>query len=658
MLEQRHYTMLHADSAISDEVIESRGYRTIPDRAELTGLGDFSPFPPVPGLLLPLCHVDGTNGTYIYRPDSPACYDNKKKGKLPDGTYPQEVRKYIIPKGWAMRVDCPPVCQPRLGDPAIPLWITEGQKKADALASTGECAIALLGVWNFKGKNAHDGSTVLADFDHIAWKATDGAGREVYIVFDSDMAEKPQVMAAAKRLTPILRNRGANVEIVLLPPREDGGKQGVDDYLAAGGTIADLLHLANIAKAAHAAEGTTKRLKSGDYIKVFQELGLRFAMNEMDDSVEVNGLRMTDARRCVILTALMDKGITRKQDAEIVWTKVAHDNRYHPIQAKLEALAREWDGYTWIDKLATYFDNPDDMLATYLTRWLVGCVAKVFEHGQNSMIVIDGPQGIGKSYLFEWLAMVFGEVYLCKKAIRPDNKDDELAAIRKFVWLNDELGATTRRQDVEALKSFVTSIFHTVRPPYGRDTITKPQLANFCATINGAGGFLTDRTGNRRFMVCRVEFINWDYAKNINPAQVWAEAVNLYKQGEPWRLTTEEAKAQEALNQGYLTENPVEELVKRLYRLHPGRQDYWQFTSDIIERLRENGAGNNPNQIAKDLGVFLAANGHESSTRRLPNSGSRARGWYGLEPVPTDMEESQEAREKHKDVTFSALRKD
>ena len=53
-----------------------------------------------------------------------------------------------------MRVDCPPRCRPGLADPAVPLWITEGQKKADALASRGLCAIALLGVWNWRGTNA------------------------------------------------------------------------------------------------------------------------------------------------------------------------------------------------------------------------------------------------------------------------------------------------------------------------------------------------------------------------------------------------------------------------------------------------------------------------------------------------------------------------
>ena len=54
--------------------------------------------------------------------------------------------KYEMPKDSGIRLDCPPMCQPQLADPRVPLWITEGQKKADALASRGLCAVALLGV--------------------------------------------------------------------------------------------------------------------------------------------------------------------------------------------------------------------------------------------------------------------------------------------------------------------------------------------------------------------------------------------------------------------------------------------------------------------------------------------------------------------------------
>src|SRR5262245_46629081 len=119
-LSEKHFLMLHDESGISSEVIEARGYRTITDPQDLADIG-FSPCQrSVPGLLLPLHTTDGSQTFCVYRPDNP----RKREGKIV---------KYEIPAKHGMRVDCPPSCRARLADPKIPLWVTEGQKKADAL---------------------------------------------------------------------------------------------------------------------------------------------------------------------------------------------------------------------------------------------------------------------------------------------------------------------------------------------------------------------------------------------------------------------------------------------------------------------------------------------------------------------------------------------
>ena len=68
----------------------------------------------------------------------------------------------------ASRIDCNPAAQPQVGDPSIPLWAIEGVGKGDALVSRGLYALALMGVWGFKGKNSFGGTTVLADLDAVA----------------------------------------------------------------------------------------------------------------------------------------------------------------------------------------------------------------------------------------------------------------------------------------------------------------------------------------------------------------------------------------------------------------------------------------------------------------------------------------------------------
>lgn len=236
LLAEKHLAMLR-DSAISDAVIAARGYRTVTNESELTALGFARAQCRVPALLLPIHCTDGSNGRYVLRPDNPRVIEDKRK-KNPDGTFHCHVLKYEFPKGDAMRVDCPPACRAQLANPQVRLWITEGQKKADALVSAGECSIALLGVWNFKGKNEFGGTTLLADFDFIALD-----GRDVRIVFDSDMTRNPNVRAAMERLKVHLQRKKAHVSAVYLPSAPDGSKQGVDDFLAKGNTIAGLENL-------------------------------------------------------------------------------------------------------------------------------------------------------------------------------------------------------------------------------------------------------------------------------------------------------------------------------------------------------------------------------------------------------------------------------
>ncbi|MBN2099779.1 MAG: DUF3854 domain-containing protein, partial [Dehalococcoidia bacterium] len=219
ILSQSHQEVLRGGSGISDEVIAERGYRTIS-----AGQGKeygFAPGQCRSGLLMPVWAPDGTNPLCVLRPDRPRLGVGGK------------ALKYEMPRGQSVRLDCPPRCKSMMADPNITLWVTEGIKKSDALATHGLCAIALLGVWNFKGTNDKGGVTVLADFDCVALN-----GRQVNICFDSDVMTKPQVRAALDRLTEHLQRRGAHVTAVYLP-QSNGAKVGVDDYLLTH-SVADL----------------------------------------------------------------------------------------------------------------------------------------------------------------------------------------------------------------------------------------------------------------------------------------------------------------------------------------------------------------------------------------------------------------------------------
>ena len=209
--------------AVADEVAAERGYRSATKRSELERLGFGRTQQLVPSLVIPICSVRGEVESYQLRPDNPRM---NKKGKA---------RKYEMRSGSRMLLDVHPRLGRPYGDgevaliagPAIPLFITEGIPKADAGISIGLCCIALLGVWNFRGSNAAGGKTALADWESVALN-----GRSVYIAFDSDVMEKPEVYDALARLKPFLESRKANVKLIYLPNRENGQKLGLDDYIA------------------------------------------------------------------------------------------------------------------------------------------------------------------------------------------------------------------------------------------------------------------------------------------------------------------------------------------------------------------------------------------------------------------------------------------
>jgi hypothetical protein len=218
-----------ADRAVALVVAAERGYSSTVLPGALREMGfSVAVSRLVPGLLIPLRDVQGNVRYHQYRPDKPRNRDGKPV-------------KYETPAGTRLVLDVPPRVLARLGDPVPPLFVTEGPVKADAAVSAGWACIGMTGVWGWRGTNHRGGKTVLPDWDYVALN-----GRTVYLVPDSDVATNPAVAAAVSRLGVVLGSRDANVRYVYLPTGADGGKTGLDDWLAQHGPDMDgLLALAS-----------------------------------------------------------------------------------------------------------------------------------------------------------------------------------------------------------------------------------------------------------------------------------------------------------------------------------------------------------------------------------------------------------------------------
>lgn len=213
-----------AGSAIGEDVAAERGYVSVDTKRRLDSAGFKHYQQRTPGLLIPVHDTSGAVALWQYRPDSPRANGSGKPVK------------YETPGGSRMVLDVPPRIRGQLGDPKVPLWVTEGVKKADAAVSAGLCCVALLGVWNWKGTNTLGGRTALPEFHDIAWND----GRRVYVAYDSDVMTNPNVHTALADIGDYLTDKGADVRYVYLPADGDA-KVGLDDYLAAGGSIDALI---------------------------------------------------------------------------------------------------------------------------------------------------------------------------------------------------------------------------------------------------------------------------------------------------------------------------------------------------------------------------------------------------------------------------------
>jgi len=240
--------------AISPDIAHERGYVRIQSERQLSAYTQSLTLKQqqIPGLLIPVYQLGiETPYEHVLRPDRPRMGDDGK------------MIKYEWPERVPLCLDVLPCYRDALGDVTIPIWITEGAKKADALASAFGSKIVPIninGVWGWRRRSKDGASHPIDDFDGIPWE-----GRQVVLAFDNDVIRKPDVQQALRALTKHLKkDRGALVDVLVLP--DDGEKLGVDDALAGGMTADDLLSLVRDELPQPAVEPQPRRYLTEDEI--------------------------------------------------------------------------------------------------------------------------------------------------------------------------------------------------------------------------------------------------------------------------------------------------------------------------------------------------------------------------------------------------------
>lgn len=255
---------------------------------------------------------------------------------------------------------------------------------------------------------------------------------------------------------------------------------------------------------------------------------------------------------------------TKTKDALL---SVAAERAYHPIKEYLESLP-QWDNVPRVDTLFIDYFGADDNSYTRAVsrRSMVAAVARIYQPGTkfDSVPILNGPQGIGKSTFYAKLA---GK-WFSDSLTLTDMKDKSGPEKLQGYWIL-ELGelAGMRKADVEVVKSFLSRVDDKYRASYGVNVESHLRQCIIVGSTNAENGFLRDITGNRRFWPVRVngnsKKKSWQLTK-AEVEQIWAETLVLYARGEKLYLENSDA-VKAAMEQDAAMETDEREGLVRKY---------------------------------------------------------------------------------------------
>ena len=250
----------------------------------------------------------------------------------------------------------------------------------------------------------------------------------------------------------------------------------------------------------------------------------------------------------------------------------------HPVRDYLNNLP-PWDGINRVAELSRHLhaeavvpgqtdEEAQQALCWALHKWHCAAVGTWLDDNvtNHEVFVLIGKQGIYKTTCFRFLLPPDLRSYFWENAHNAfSSKDDHIALSENCLTVIEEVEATGSHE-LSELKSLITSDIVKERRPYARFREAKHRLASFCATGNQQH-FLTDDTGNRRWLCFKVSHIDDPRTWDINYPQLYAQLVQEFQAGFRYWFDAQDEQRVELLNQPFRVESDEEQLIHTRLRI-------------------------------------------------------------------------------------------
>ena len=249
---------------------------------------------------------------------------------------------------------------------------------------------------------------------------------------------------------------------------------------------------------------------------------------------------------------------------------------YNPFAFYLERLP-PWDGeqdhILGLSLSVNVKGDSDEqfLFAEYLKKWLVGMVAAWMNPQvvNNVILVLIGPQGAYKTTWFNYLLPPELRRYFYTKTNASRMSKDDLLVLAQYGLVCCEELDTMRPAELNQLKAAVTMLSVDERAAYARYHEHRPHIASFCGTGNSLQ-FLSDPTGNRRWLPFEVESIEPPHDNPLDYRSIYSQAYALYRKGFRYWFTQPEIERLARHNQQFETPRLEVELISQYFHRPQG----------------------------------------------------------------------------------------